>query len=537
MTHSARWTIVLTVIISSIAIVVSSLIFAYSQVKPRARGWAEHWLEAKYQSDVDLAQFDITVWPRVHVEGAGLVLHYHGRTDLPPLLAIRRFSVDTSLRHLLRAPRHVDHAHVEGMQINLPPRGSSASPLARPQSTGNAEPSAAGSIVVDEVVADKVILMILPKKAGQQPQDYDISNLTMHTGGEGGSMTYHAILANPVPPGDIVSQGTFGPWVSSEPSETHVTGNYTYDHADLSVFRGIAGILSSHGKFAGPLDTLDVEGTTDTPDFVVASGGHKIHLTTKFVATVDGMNGDTRLEPVEARFRDTILVTRGSVEGSPGSHGKTIALDLSSTHARLEDLLRLAVKGEPTMTGAVRLKTKFVLPPGKADISDRLILDGTFEIDAAHFTNNEVQLKFDQLSNRSRGQTGNDPQDYNVASGMKGKFRLVTGQITFSDLNFHVPGAEIQLSGTYGVDHGDMDFHGSLMMEAKISQTMSGPKSFFAKAIDPFFSKNGHGTVLPIKITGTVDQPEYGLDFHRKKEEKEKADQKDRAGEATGGRN
>ena len=527
MNRSSRWAIVLTVFISAIAIVVSSVIFAYEQVRPHARAWVERWLEAKYQSDVDLAQFDISVWPRVHVEGAGLVLRYHGRTDLPPLLAIRRFHVDTSLRHLLRAPRHVDHVHVEGMQINLPPRGSAANPLAREENEAGGKSALAASVAVEEFVADKVILMILPKKAGHLPQDYDISNLTMRTGGEGGSMMYRATVANPVPPGDIVSAGTFGPWVSDEPSDTRVAGSYTYERADLSVFHGIAGILSSAGEFAGPLDTLTVKGTTDTPDFVVASGGHKVHLATKFSALVDGTNGDTRLDSVEARFRDTILVTRGAVERRPGQQGKTIALDLTSTRARLEDLLRLAIKGDPTMTGDVELHTKFILPPGKTEISDRLFLDGTFKIAAAHFTNPHVQQKFDSLSNRSRGQTGDDDQDANVASGMKGKFRLATGTISFSDLTFHVPGAQIQLAGTYGIDAGDMDFHGSLMMDAKLSQTMSGPKSFFAKVLDPFFSKDGHGTVLPIKITGTVDNPQYGLEFHRKKDEREKANAND----------
>jgi len=525
-TRSSRWTIVLAVIVSTVAVLVSSVLFAYSQVRPHARGWVEHWLEAKYQSDVDLASFDISVWPRVHAEGSGLVLHYHGRTDLPPLLAIRHFSVETSLRHLLRAPRRVDHLYVEGMQVNLPPRGSSASPMPRNYQPAQERVPTENSIVLDAMEADKVILIILPKKSGNQPQDYDISKLTMHSGGPNGSMKYHAILANPVPPGDIDSTGTFGPWESNDPSDTHVTGDYTYKNADLSVFRGIGGILSSEGKFAGPLDTLEVQGTTDTPDFFVKSGNQKVHLATTFTATVDGTNGDTILKPVEARFRNTVLVTRGSVEGREKGKGKTISLDLASTRARLEDLLRLAVKGDATMTGDVRLKTKFILPPGTNDISDRLFLDGMFEIDAAHFTNPQVQQKFDSLSNRSRGQTGNDDRDANVASGMRGKFRLVTGVITFSNLTFHVPGAEIELAGTYGLDRGDMDFHGALMMDAKISQTMSGPKSFFAKAIDPFFSKNGHGTVLPIKITGTVDQPQYGLDFHRKKDEKAKEKEK-----------
>jgi hypothetical protein len=45
-----------------------------------------------------------------------------------------------------------------------------------------------------------------------------------------------------------------------------------------------------------------------------------------------------------------------------------------------------------------------------------------------------------------------------------------------------------------------------------------GLRSFLLKPFDPFFRKNGV-TVLPIKVTGTRDQPSFGLDFHRKKDE------------------
>jgi hypothetical protein len=53
-------------------------------------------------------------------------------------------------------------------------------------------------------------------------------------------------------------------------------------------------------------------------------------------------------------------------------------------------------------------------------------------------------------------------------------------------------------------------------------QTITGFKSFLLKPFDPFFRKNGV-TVLPIKVTGTRAQPEFGLEFHRKKEEKNTA--------------
>jgi len=45
---------------------------------------------------------------------------------------------------------------------------------------------------------------------------------------------------------------------------------------------------------------------------------------------------------------------------------------------------------------------------------------------------------------------------------------------------------------------------------------VTGAKSFFLKAIDPFFSKGGAGTVLPITITGTEENPVMGVTvFHK----------------------
>jgi hypothetical protein len=51
-------------------------------------------------------------------------------------------------------------------------------------------------------------------------------------------------------------------------------------------------------------------------------------------------------------------------------------------------------------------------------------------------------------------------------------------------------------------------------MDAKLSQTTTGVKSFFLKAVDPFFKGKNGGTDIPIKITGTKDHPAFGLDRH-----------------------
>jgi hypothetical protein len=58
-----------------------------------------------------------------------------------------------------------------------------------------------------------------------------------------------------------------------------------------------------------------------------------------------------------------------------------------------------------------------------------------------------------------------------------------------------------------------MEFHGTAKLEAKLSETTTGFKSFLLKAVDPFFKKKDAGAVIPIKITGTREKPSFGLDL------------------------
>jgi hypothetical protein len=79
-----------------------------------------------------------------------------------------------------------------------------------------------------------------------------------------------------------------------------------------------------------------------------------------------------------------------------------------------------------------------------------------------------------------------------------------------------VPGAQVILVGNYDIGESKIDFQGHLRLQAKLSQTVTGKKSFFLKAVDPFFSKDGAGTLLPITITGTRNAPTLGVSvFHK----------------------
>ncbi len=175
-------------------------------------------------------------------------------------------------------------------------------------------------------------------------------------------------------------------------------------------------------------------------------------------------------------------------------------------------MLRLAIKGQkPPMKGEVSLHTRIDIPPGKGVIAERLKLDGRFEIKSAQFSELNIQSKVAALSHRGQG----DPEVKTaggVASNFAGKFVLGEGVMTLSNLTFSVPGAAVNLDGTYKLQDQTVDFKGALRLDAELSQTTTGWKSILLKPLDPLFKKDGAGTYLPITITGTGGDPHFGVD-------------------------
>ena len=131
----------------------------------------------------------------------------------------------------------------------------------------------------------------------------------------------------------------------------------------------------------------------------------------------------------------------------------------------------------------------------------------------AKFTDAGVQKKLSGMSHRARGR---DPEQQaeNVVSDLSGTFRLKDGSLSFSDLAFGLPGATVRLHGSYGLRSEAIAFDGTLRMDATISEAAGagGMKGFFLKAIDPLFRKKGAGALVPIKVRGTREKPEFGLD-------------------------
>ena len=483
---------------------------------PTLRDRVVEALNARFESQLALGSLDPSMFPKPRAEGTGLTFRHRGRTDVPPLISIESFDTSAGLAGLIQTPVRLETVRIKGMAVRIPPGGLRVGNGDQdlPHIAHAERPS---PILINRIESRSARVEIQSKRPDRLPRVWDIQNLVMLDFGASAGSHFEADLINPVPRGVIDTQGTFGPWHADEPGLTPVNGNYIFQNADMNVIKGLGGTLSSAGTYRGILDRIEVEGTTEMPDFSLDLAGQPVRLNTKFKAIVDGTNGDTILERVEALLNTSTIVATGSVVRTQDVKGRHIDLEVTLDGARLEDLMQLAVKSaKPPLTGKVDLVTRMVLPAGPDDVVDRLQLEGAFQLAQARFTNIDVQRRITTLSRRGRGkETDEGAERERVVSNLRGRFTLKDGLLRFSELTFAVPGSTVQLRGAYNLRSQVMDFRGELLTDATLADMTSGVKSLLARLAQPFFRRKGGGSRLPIKISGPRAKPEFGLDVGR----------------------
>jgi len=514
-----RWLIGLAAIaiIVIVVLTVSGYILA-ARFEPYIREQSIAYLEKRFNSVVEIQALRISL-PKLsplkvginrgrgliaHVEGEGISVRHKNLPNLPPMFVMKHVGFDVDLRALFNSQKYVPSITIDGMEINIPPKGT------RPDidtGAGNGETN----VYIEQVDITNSKLRIIPNDDDKAPLEFDLHRIHLGSAGKNVAMRYDATLTNAKPPGEIQSKGTFGPWAANEPGDTPLTGKYEFQNADLGVFDGIAGILHSTGNFDGTLDSISVQGEATVPDFRLKDAGNRVPLFTRFNVLVDGTNGDTILKPVVGRLGKTEFTTSGGIIKRDKDRPKNISLNVSMPNGYLRDLLTLAMKGDPFMEGRIQMNSRIDIPPLKGKVSEKLRLDGTFEIKDARFLRSKIQNQIDTLSRRGKGKPG-DETIVEVPSGMAGTFNLANSVLRLDSLSFAVPGAGVDLQGHYNLKSEEVDFHGALRLQAKVSQTFSGWKRWALKPVDPFFSKQGAGTLLHIQVTGTADEPHFGLD-------------------------
>jgi hypothetical protein len=487
--------------------------------EPYIKEQAVDYLKKRFESEVELASLKVSL-PHLsptklvftkgrgviaRVEGDGILMRHKGRRDVPPMFKMKSFRFEIDLGRVFDPTKHVALVRLDGMEINIPPKGE------RPDFRKDDSDSKPPDVVIADVEIVDAKLAILPRQKDRKPLEFALHDIHLKSAGVNRAMDYTARLTNPKPPGLIKSKGTFGPWDADTPSDTPLAGDYVFSDADLGVFKGIAGILQSTGKFKGHLGEIEATGEARVPDFRLKRSGNPVSLKTTFEVLVDGTNGNTILKPVQALLGSTKFVTSGAVIKHDGDPRRTIKLDVNMPEGSMVDVMRLAMPGQPMMAGKLTLKTTILVPPLTGKVVEKLELAGRFDIREGKFLKSAIQDKLDSFSRRGQGQPKNETID-EVDSAMRGAFKLDDQVITFSELQFVVPGAAVDLTGSYKMDKDDLDFHGTLKLVAKVSQTMSGWKRILLKPIDPIFAKNGAGTFVRIQVKGSSKDPQFGRD-------------------------
>jgi hypothetical protein len=508
---STRVRIIVAVLITLTTVGVIGLVVSANTLEPRLHSWVTSTLSESLDSEIELGRVHLD-WMPLRLHGENLTVRHHGRTDVPPLLVVASFSVDLRPTELWSST--VERVTVNGMEINIPPKdpGTGKRPLPSPSgNTGDGDNS--GGLVVNRMTATNTRLAVIPREQGKNAKVWDIYELEMQNLRAGEPATFTASLINPVPYGKIESTGTFGPWQSDEPGTSAIGGEYQFS-ADLGTIDGLAGRLAATGVMSGTIERIATSGETRTPDFRLTElNGVSLPLQTSYDALVDGTKGDVELTRVDVTLGRSKLRARGLVEGTKGVKGKRVVVNVTSSAADLGELLRfVSNSGPPPADGTLVIDAALDLPQGSAPVLDRVTLEGSVRAERVTFSNDGVQDKIDELSRKAQGRPGDASID-EVASRMATKFSLTNGVFTYQGLSFNVEGAAIKLDGTHSLRSKSVALSGVVLLDATVSKTQTGFKSWLLKPLDPLFRKKGAGTRLAITVTGTQDQPKIGLEL------------------------
>jgi len=511
--HWAVWAAAAVAAIACIMVIV--VMIAVAIKSPFTQGRVAQGLEDTVRAKVSFGKFRMVYFPDPGCVAEDVTFAGSSSTgEAAPLITIQKLEIEARYADLIVRPGYIARVVLTGLHVHAPLQGIRAKSSAS-QSSQKPE------VRIGEIVADGGELEVA-RSDGKAPLKFEMHALKVESYARGNSWSYSVTMENAEPPGEVISEGKFGPLNLTDLGATPVSGSYKFQKADLGIFPGISGTLSSTGDFAGRLGEIGAQGTIDIPDFKVVKSEHEVHLTSKFTANVNGTNGDVFLKQVETSFLQTLVTASGSVAGKSGQKGKTTSLDLVVNNGRIQDLLRLFVTANhPPMNGVTSLKAHVEIPPQNRPFLQELILRGDFGIGEGAFTKPSMQTRVDEMSERARGekQDKSEPRTQadadipeNVVLNLKGHVELREGVAKFSELSFSVPGASARMDGTYDLLNEQIDFHGMLKTEARLSQETTGMKSTLLKPFDPLFKRKKAGAAVAVKMTGTYKNPQFGFD-------------------------
>ena len=465
----------------------------------------EPLLQIVFASQVKIGHYHRIYFPNPGFMATDIILRRDSAPDLPPFGSAASVTVQGTWLDLLLLRKRVRLVDVTGLHIVIPPLGSSANHEDFPpgSSAGFSGPSAViGQLRIHESTLD--IMRVNGSRYSFPIQLLIIRNLQ-----KGQALAYDVEMQNAKPTGRILAKGSFGPLNPNNLGATPLSGDFTFAPVNLKELGNISGTLSSKGHFQGTLASIDANATENTPDFAVG-GGQPTQFAASIHCSINGLNGDVVIDGIEAKTGATTIHVQGGVVGSP----KAIDVAIDVQGGRMQDMMRPFTHEKVPIAGLVWLRSHAHLAPAKngSKFLQRLSVDGALNAPTERLTDHATEQKLSAFSQRAQGvkSPASDPTGANqdsssstdVLSSLNGEARIRDGVLSTKRITLQMPGAEVDLNGSFNLQDRTIHLIGDLRMQSDISHAATGFKSILLKPLIPFFKKKKTGAVIPIAITG-----------------------------------
>jgi hypothetical protein len=465
----------------------------------------EPLLESVLASKIKIDKYHRTYFPHPGFVATGLTLQRNSALNLPPIGTAQNLIVQGRWIDLLLLRNRIQLVDVVGLHVVIPPVGSQANQEDFP--AGSSADFAGPTTAVQQFHLHNAELDIQRVHGGQYA--FPIRELLIGNFKRGQAISYVVDMQDARPTGRIQSKGSFGPLTPKDLGGTKLSGDFTFAPVNLGDVGSISGTLAAKGHFSGTLASIAAEASTNTPDFAVNHGRPTV-VAGDVKSTINGLNGDVVLNSIDIKTGATAVHVEGSILGATDTP-KVTNLDITLSHGRVQDVLQPFLKGKVPVTGALSLHShaRIDAARGGAKFLQRLRMDGEFSVPAEKLTNVANEKKLSGLSQRAQGikapkgdaEDATDA-DADVLSSLNGAVSVRDGVLSTQQLTFAIPGATVNLNGTFNFRNSNVHLVGNLAMESDISHVTTGFKSVLLKPLAPFFKKKPAGAVIPIAVTG-----------------------------------
>lgn len=356
-------------------------------------------LEQLLASRITVSAYHRIYFPHPGFVAKALTLRRNTAPDLPPVGSTEDLIVQGSWLDLLLFRKQVRLVDIKGLHVVIPPVGSRAMQEDFPP--GSSGDFGGPETVVEKLVIHDAALDLMRRNGGRYT--YVIRQLIMRNVRQGQPAPYVVDMQNAWPAGQIHATGSFGPVIPKNLGRTQLRGGFTFTGVHLDQIGELHGTLTSDGYFSGTLAAIELFASASTHDLAV-NDGQSTPVNGTVQCTVNGLTGNVVLHRIEVKTGKSTVDAAGTVTG-PANLPKTTDLDLNTTKARVQDLLRPFLHDKPPVAGPVALQAHAHLAAqqdGTAFLS-RLAMDGALVLPRERVTDPGKENTLTNFSKRAQG--------------------------------------------------------------------------------------------------------------------------------------